>query len=184
MKPGELKEAVENLTHESFPLDTWLQWFNEALSDLTPVLKLETYETVNIAGTENANIPGDIHDVIKITLNDKTIYRSAVDDHSNKSNYWFWDGQIYFPETKSGTIKIWYYRRPDLFTLRSDAIDIQPAYYDAVILYAAAKSKNPDRWISDKNSFYQDYIIRKAQIEKERRDETRRPRKIRATLYR
>jgi hypothetical protein len=177
MKAEEMVRHVEDLTHESYEMETWLRWFNEALQDLAPVIKLETYEEFAVNGT-SAGLPGDICDVRVVKLNNDKYNRIGIGEKPEENDrvYWIWDGSIYFPESKSGTVKLWYFRYPETYGLGSDRPDIQASYIDAVILYAAAKSKAPDRWLQDKGDLYQDYIIRKGQIEEERNKQLKRPR--------
>jgi len=182
MTPEELIEAVENLTHETYSDDPaiWLQWFNEALQDLSPVLRLETYEEFALNGVTERELPGDIQEIKKFRISgggrDIDLGPVGVGETENKHAYWVWDGSAHFPEAKTGTAKLWYYRRPAKFTIGSARPDIQQGYEDALILYAAAKSKAPDRWLDDKNDFYRDYQVRKRQIELERTRQVARPR--------
>lgn len=179
MTPEELIKAVEELTHDSYDPSTWLQWFNEALQDLSPVLKLETYETFALNGVTERDLPGDIQEIKKFRVNNTDLDPVGIEETENKDAYWVWDGQAYFPEAKTGTAKLWYYRRPAKFTIGSARPDIQKGFEDALILYAAAKSKAPDRWLDDKNDLYRDYQVRKRQIEMERARQINRPRFVR-----
>lgn len=187
MKPEEMFKAVVELSHESFEESTWLLWFNEALQDLAPVLKLETYEEFAVTGSDERDLPGDVFEIVKFVLangsEETELAQVAIGDKNNKNAYWLWDGTAYFPEEKTGTCKLWYYRRPARFTLGSSSPDIQPGYEDLLILYAAAKSKAPDRWLSDKDDFYRDYMLRKQQVALERNRQLRRPRYVKTIPF-
>ena len=174
MKPEEMITAVEELTHESFDSDAWMQWFNEGLQDLAPVIKIEGYDEFDVNGTSR-ELPGDIFKILEVRLNNRKLNNYGINSEKEDA-YWIWDGMICFPKDRTGRIKLWYFRRPAKFTLGSARPDIQEGWEDAVILYAAAKSKMPDRWLQDKNDLYQEYLIRKAQIEKERNEQLARPR--------
>lgn len=167
MKPEEMIKAVEELSREEYDPGVWMQWFNEALQDLTPVLYLETYEEMAVSGN-NRELPGDIYLIEKLFLGDEELERVPLGANGTENTYWLWGNKVYFQENVSGTLKLWYYRRPAKFTLGSSSPDIPEGYEDALILYAAAKSKAPDRWLNDKNDFYRDYLGRKAQIQNER----------------
>ncbi len=174
MKPEEMIVEVEELTHESFEPDTWMRWFNRGLQDLAPVIRLEGYEEFTVNGSSR-DLPGDVLRIREVYLDNTKLHDYGIG--SDKDNaYWVWEGALHFPESKTGKIKLWYFRRPAIFTLGSARPDIQEGWEDAIILYAAAKSKAPDRWLPDKSDFYQDYLLRKAQIEKERNEQLARPR--------
>ncbi len=184
MKPEELISAVESLSRESFSEEEWLQWFNEALNDLASVLRLETYETFALAAAGEKALPGDIYEIRRFTITDSggtetELVRVDVGNTSNSNAYWLWNEAAYFPEAKTGTGKLWYYRYPGKLTLGSGDVDVPDRYEDAVILYAAAKSKAPDRWLEDKNDLYRDYLVRKEQIKQDRNKQFSRPRRMR-----
>lgn len=183
MTPEEMIKAVEDLTHESYNSSTWMQWFNEALQDLSPVLRLETYETVEIDSAAQSNLPGDIQEIRRLCINGKDCVRVGVGDTTDGNTYWIWDDKAYFPEQKTGLVQLWYYRRPARFKVGSSRPDIQEGYEDAIILYAAAKSKTPDRWLEDKSDLYRDYMIRKGQIEQERMRQTDHPRIVKVAPF-
>lgn len=184
MTPEELIKAVEDLTHESYNPSTWMQWFNEALQDLSPVLKLETYETFDLNNVTERELPGDIQEIRKFQISGYgDLTRVGIGETGNKNAYWVWGGRAYFPEAKTGTVKLWYYRRPARFKIGSPRPDIQEGYEDALILYASAKSKAPDRWLDDKGDFYRDYLIRKGQIEQERLQQINHPRFARVAPF-
>ncbi len=184
MKPEEMIAAVEALTHEQFEPEIWLQWFNEGLRDLAPVLFLETLESFSITNATSRELPGDIFSIKRLVLENNgeetPLVRTEIgNDEKIPDAYWVWDNMVFFPKPVTGTLKLWYYRYPAKLTLGSASADIPERYLDAVILYAAAKSKAPDRWLTDKSDFYRDYLVRKQQIEQERRGQIRVQRRIR-----
>lgn len=187
MRPEAMFEAVQEISHEQFPPNTWLRWFNEGLQDLAPALKLETYEEFTITNAKERDLPGDILEIVKFKLekNNETTDLEPVGtgEDAGSGSYWIWDDKVHFPENETGTLKLWYYRRPAKFALGSNRPDIQEGYEDAVILYAAAKSKAPDRWLTDKDDFYRDYLVRKHQIELERNRQLRRPRRAKVPPF-
>ncbi len=183
MKPEEIIKAVEELSHEVFDPDTWMRWFNEALQDLAPVLKLETYEEFAIENTAERELPGDIFDIRLFKVDNTKLNPVGLDETDDKDGYWLWENNACFPESRTGTGKLWYHRRPAKFNMGSARPDIQEGYEDALIFYAAAKAKAPDRWLMDKSDFYQDYLMRKGQIELERNRQMRRPRHVKTGAF-
>jgi len=183
MKPEEMFQAAKELCQEEFSPETWLRWFNEALSDLAPVLRLETYEEFNINNANSRELPGDIYKIVKFKLDDLDLDEVGIDDKDKKNAYWVGDNQVCFPENKTGKLKLWYHRRPAKFTLGSSRPDIQEGYEDVILLYAAAKANAPDRWLDSKNDFYREYMTRKSQINLERGRQKRRARYAKATPF-
>lgn len=182
MKPEDMIERVENLTHESYSKETWMQWFNDALQDLAPVIKLESYEEFAINGTSR-DLPGDVMDIVKLKIDDKLFTRGVMGTE-NRNHFWVWEDSVNFHESHNGQVKLWYFRYPDVFHLGSTAPDIQTPYLGAVIIFAASRSKAPDRWLHDKADHFQDYLIRKSEIERERNRQLRQPRFAKARGWR
>ena len=182
-KPTELIKIVTGLTREDFPDETWLGWFNEALNDLAKVLKLETVDTFSLNDEASHIIPSDIIEISKLVITDsqgnkKNMIVADLSDGNEEelteNQYWIWDGQIYFKNKKSGEAKLYYYRRPKKAKLSDASFDLLEAYEDALVLFAAAKSKSIDKgWLDQKNAFLDDYYRRKGEIEEERNKQTK-----------
>src|SRR5690606_20199515 len=71
----------------------------------------------------------------------------------------------------NASFTIWYYRLPETISTLSQVPEIPESYQPILLFYGAAKYNQTDEEPENESSFWKDYLMLRAQLEKERSEE-------------
>lgn len=144
--------------------------FNEALGDLTPVLRLEARATAQVlAGRAEYAAPLDMYEprYLKIQEEPASRERLVIEDTISKG-YKLWAGAIILqpaPQT-DGTLELWYYRIPAALANDGDKPEVPEPYQHALLWYAGARYQVDSRDIEiERATFWPKYLMVKSAID-------------------
>lgn len=140
-----LKEIVKQVNtdvEEEYEASTIVDWVNRCLDDLTPIAKMEAYQSISIDGGNSYPLPADYHRTAELLVNDYPWPERPLSDRAT-TGYKKWAGKLSLQGSVpgSGTIDLYYYRRlVHLSTAQTDAEpEIESEFHDLLVLYATGK---------------------------------------------
>lgn len=193
-----VKELIEQGNRKiDYTLDNqlWYDYFNTCLLELAPILRIEA--TVTIPYEKNNNIydaPDDLVDdnIIMIKFNNgnnsRILERLTIDDFTHMG-FKLFAGKIELClgdiEVSAGaSFTVWYYRLPKRITTLSQEPEIPEPYQPLLLFYGAAKYNQTDEEPENETSFWKDYLMLRAQLEKAMKRKATHKRNLQWTLRR
>lgn len=129
-----------------------IDWFNRCLDDLSLYIKKQAKQTYSVDITNNYPLPTDYIDLVDVVLinadNSNTLYEPLRDiqirDYNSKG-YKLWANAFSIQKgPESGSIDVYYYRKPNKLVNADDVPEIEEQYHDLLILFAIAHSQYMD----------------------------------------
>lgn len=139
MKLKEIVAQVNTDVEEEYDASTILSWVNRCLDELTPIAKMEAYQSITIDGGNSYPAPTDYHRSAEFLVNGCPWSERPLSDRTS-TGYKKWAGKFSLQGSapSSGTIDLYYYRR--ILHLSTDNMDaepeIEPEYHDLLVHYA------------------------------------------------
>lgn len=186
MTVQELITICKQQVEENYPDTRWVEYFNLALDDLTPVSFLkDKKEDIAVTlsngnGTINLATAGitNIFEVISVSYGygaslsfdtRKKILRQLETNDTVSEGWKYKDGVISLQNIEafatSINVDIEYYKKLEHISYYGDLSTVIPPipseYHELLILFACAKSQQKEEEINDKNDFYAEYLIKK-----------------------
>ena len=141
-----------NETSTAFFTDAQLVTYcNEGQKYLVRETKcLEAISTsTSVSGTQNYALPSDFYALRRLLYDGKSVKEvnfldideadlDETDISGGSKNFYLWNGTIYFvpiPNRNNDTIKIYYYKTPEIITATTDTLETNTLYDDVVITY-------------------------------------------------
>lgn len=178
MTVSEVITMAQLQAEEVYVDPTWISYINMALDDLTPVAKvLQKKENISVTLTDgkgSIDITADAdlslaHEFLNVFTSTEMLRRLPLTD--NISRGWKLITGSILVQGLSGspvTCRVDYYRRLAHVTSLSDDLEsvskLPAQYHPLVVMYCAAKSQQKEEELSEKNDFYNEYLLGKRQM--------------------
>jgi hypothetical protein len=164
MNLSELIKEVNKDIDDSLPNADITQWLNRGLDDLTPYVKLQKHQSINLIKDQKTYlIPDDLMNIVYLIDEKSNRFTQVPFDDFSSAGYKTWGNELIFQPVpkEDGEVSLFYHARLPRLSNMDDTPAIPEQFHDLLVLYAVAKAKYQDEELDMQNSAWGDYLRRK-----------------------
>lgn len=168
-KIEDMVTEAQNLCDETADNKTWVDWFNNALDDLAPVMLLDRLTTIEAdAETGEFTLPEDLLSIIYVADDAEHTYRRLKPNDFASVGYKVISDSLSLQGVELPRVNVYYKRYPAYFsTANTAAIDLPARYSRAVIFYACSQCMLSEDEVDRYTYFVQQYNAARESIKAE-----------------
>lgn len=168
--PLELIAQGNTLIDDQMDNSNWINWFNDAIDDLSEVLFIETKTTVDAPDIEGwFDLPANFKTEMLVQTDDTHQYAPIDLSDAFNSGYKIFNGKIKlinYSGTAPTSFTLYYYKVPTYMTTAAATleVDMPSIYLEAIVLYGCMRALQSDDEAERYGQFKTDYINSKNTI--------------------
>lgn len=150
-----VRSMLEEPTEDFYTDSEIVNWLNEGLLKIANIARYlkgsNYYELQGIEGEDKLSLPLDCIEVFQVQVNQQRLPKIAMEDDNRVVGYYTWDNYLKLSGVSTGTVDIYFYRRPRLLDLNSldDEPELPLEFHEALQNYALYKAKLKDQQSGD-----------------------------------